>query len=1622
MVLLLSAFPISIRAVDEEWIDISDSIGLSSIGSNLSGNYRLTADIDLHGTEWNPIGPFSGKLDGNSKVIRNFSINDTSVSNKGLFSSIEVSGQISNLGIENANITAGSNTGILAGTNSGTISRSYTKGSVNGYEYVGGLVGQNFGTIENSFTQASVSGKDYLGGLAGANSVPGIVKTSYASASCSPSVFNNYMEFNGTPVGNYSAPNSGGYIDIPHKDVYVGDKFTLEAWFQWDDVGTTDCNFIMGKGYEQFEIHTGGGSGVNGLRFIPIWNEGGDSWIDIKNVIQPGWFHVAAVYEYDSIQKQATARFYVNGEAQDLWRGSVNLGKVATLNRTFNTLGYDKSTGAYVKKVNPINIGRRTDGWFYFDGRIADVRFWNIARTGEDIKRDKDKVLTGNETGLAGYWKLNEASGDAVDSSTTSNNGTLTGDVVRTSETAATHKGGLIGQNTGTVSDSYYDLEVSGQSDAVGTPKSTDDMKLQSTFTNWNFISIWGLDSGINGGYPYLLPEINTASVNMTAPSAGAVPQTAAQVENTTSNADYTVSDVVWNEALTAGNRFKAGQVYTATVTLTSKNGKKFPTEAFTPTVAGASSVGTTTSNGMGVGNTVTFTVTFPATAAKTVTGIQIKNQPLDLIYTEGESLNLAGLEVTLTYNDSSTADVAEADFTANGITASPANGAILTVAAHDGHAVTLSCNGYNAITNNLTVTVEAAPTYTIAAISDQTMAAKTAGYGSGTQETKTITVTRTGTGDLANLAVSLSGGGSSSFVVTQPLAAALNSETPSTTFTVKAKDGLAAGTYTGTVTISADNMTNVTFTVTQAVNPLSAPAILSAVAGNEHVVINWNSVDEATGYKIFCSNASGLYGLELATVSGSVNSFDATGLTNGTTYYFVVKASNGEVDSDNSNEVSATPQVAATGAPVLQSANAGDGHVNISWSGVAGSTGYKVYVSTTSGSYATPATTVAGAVYSCDVAGLANGTTYYFAVKATNPGGDSAYSNEISAMPQVSAPSAPTGVTAAGGNAKVTLNWNSVTGATGYKIYQSTAPGSYGAALATTGSACTYEATGLTNGVTYYFVITASNAGGDSPKSAEVSSIPKTVPGAPTNVTSTAGNGEASVSFTAPADNGGSTITGYTVTSHPGNKTATGTSGPITVTGLTNGTTYTFTVTATNTAGTGLPSAASSAVTPHAPSNGGNDDDTGTTIQPTTQPPANTGVDILVNGKTENVGTATTTTEGNLTVTTITIDDKKLEQKLDAEGNNAVITIPVNTKADIVAGELNGQTVKNMENKQAVLEVKTENATYTLPAQQINISTISEQLGSAVELKDIKVQVEIAKAAAENVQLLENSTKQGEFSIIAPPVEFSVKCTYGGKTVEVSSFNTFVERTIAIPDGIDPYKITTGVIVDPDGTIRHVPTRVTVINSKYYAVINSLTNSLYSVVWHPLEFKDAANHWAKEAINDMGSRMVISGISNGMFEPDKDITRAEFTAVIVRALGLKPGTSNNKFADVNSSDRYCDYIKTAAEYKIIYGYGNGKFGPDDIITREQAATMIARAMNITGLKAQLSDVEMDRLLTSFGDAAKSADYARDSIAVCVKAGIISGRNGNLIAPKENITRAEAAVLVQRLLLKSNLI
>ncbi len=201
--------------------------------------------------------------------------------------------------------------------------------------------------------------------------------------------------------------------------------------------------------------------------------------------------------------------------------------------------------------------------------------------------------------------------------------------------------------------------------------------------------------------------------------------------------------------------------------------------------------------------------------------------------------------------------------------------------------------------------------------------------------------------------------------------------------------------------------------------------------------------------------------------------------------------------------------------------------------------------------------------------------------------------------------PGAPTNIIATGGDSQAKVSWtpaqDGVT-VTSYTVHNSSASNGVLApdvivkadpTATTTAPPTSVTITGLTNGVAYQFEVAASNSNGTSPFSAPSNSVTpqvQTVPGAPTGVVASAGNASAQVAWTAPADTGGSALTSNTVTALingvPSGITASaaGSATGVLVTGLTNDTTYTFTVHATNAVGNGPESAPSFAVTPTAP------------------------------------------------------------------------------------------------------------------------------------------------------------------------------------------------------------------------------------------------------------------------------------------------------------------------------------------------------------------------------------------------------------------------------------------------------
>ncbi len=280
---------------------------------------------------------------------------------------------------------------------------------------------------------------------------------------------------------------------------------------------------------------------------------------------------------------------------------------------------------------------------------------------------------------------------------------------------------------------------------------------------------------------------------------------------------------------------------------------------------------------------------------------------------------------------------------------------------------------------------------------------------------------------------------------------------------------------------------------------------------------------------------------------------------------------------------------------PTALAATPGNGQVSLSWpappaTGSGAVTGYNIYESTAPGHEpSTPlngTTPVTGTTYA--VTGLADGTRYYFEVTALDTAGEGAPSNEASAVPG-GTPGAPVSVAATAGNAQVSLSWAppSATGGaiSSYNVYMSTTPGLEGTKLAQV-PGTSYTATGLSNGTIYYFEVTAVNTNGEGPPSVQVIAAPvpsspptsAAAPGPPSGLLATAGNAQVSLSWSSPSANSGAAISSYnvymsTTAGLEGTKLAQVPGTNYTATGLSNGTTYYFEVTAVNGAGEGVAS-----------------------------------------------------------------------------------------------------------------------------------------------------------------------------------------------------------------------------------------------------------------------------------------------------------------------------------------------------------------------------------------------------------------------------------------------------------------
>jgi 2',3'-cyclic-nucleotide 2'-phosphodiesterase/3'-nucleotidase/5'-nucleotidase len=372
------------------------------------------------------------------------------------------------------------------------------------------------------------------------------------------------------------------------------------------------------------------------------------------------------------------------------------------------------------------------------------------------------------------------------------------------------------------------------------------------------------------------------------------------------------------------------------------------------------------------------------------------------------------------------------------------------------------------------------------------------------------------------------------------------------------------------------------------------------------------------------------------------------------------------------------------------------------------------------------------------------------------------------------------------------------------------------------------------------------------------------------------------------------------------------------------------------------------------------------------------------------------------------------LTKALSAAGTDKNVELTINMQ------NLNGATevtlpavaLNSGKANQVTIRIETGDASYSLPLHVLNLSTIDS-------LSNVSVRISISPVSNATLEALQSKAKSFGAQLASnTALEFEVFLVTGTQEKAVSDFgSTYVSRTIYMPAATNVTNAT-AVMVDPiTSDLIFVPNVITTSNGKPAIVIKRPGNSVYTMIQYKKNFTDLNGHWAKNDIEAMASKLIVKGVNDNHFAPSAAITRAEFTALLVRSMGLTTSNGLSSFKDIETDAWYAGTVETATQFGLVNGNGPGTFAANATITRAEMAVMIARAMVIVDA-ANVSNNTTS--LNKFSDKASIPQWATTQAALLVDKGIMQGNEKGAFTPSNKATRAEAAIIIQRTLRNLN--
>ncbi|NQX47903.1 S-layer homology domain-containing protein [Paenibacillus tritici] len=359
-----------------------------------------------------------------------------------------------------------------------------------------------------------------------------------------------------------------------------------------------------------------------------------------------------------------------------------------------------------------------------------------------------------------------------------------------------------------------------------------------------------------------------------------------------------------------------------------------------------------------------------------------------------------------------------------------------------------------------------------------------------------------------------------------------------------------------------------------------------------------------------------------------------------------------------------------------------------------------------------------------------------------------------------------------------------------------------------------------------------------------------------------------------------------------------------------------------------------------------------------------------------------------------------------EAPSGSGHLTVEAEVTGATATATLDAQKVKSAEQ----LTVSSPLGTFHFPLKAVDTAAWGQQLGT----EDWKLKVSITVLPEQRQQEILQAVLAAKGKLISPAIEYKVTAEANGRTVEIPGFKDSYSRHTLQLDAPADSRNTTVVRIEKDGSFTFVPAVINGTGVTFY----SPSNGTFAVISSNKTFEDIKGHWAQASVEKLASKLILTGLTDSKFAPNATTTRAEFAAMMVRALGYSSsGSADVSFKDIPSGAWYNGSVGTAAELGLVRGGTDNNFRPNDIITRQEMTVILVKAMALAGSPLPASELQP----AAFKDAGKIAGWAQQDVAKAVQAGLITGTPAGQFQPGQSATRAEAATVILRLLMQAKL-